>query len=76
MSKRDPYKNVKLYEKLAELDMNDYQLVKIIAQEAKRINEKTIREGKETKEKPTTKAIKNLLDNRINYIFDEEDGQP
>lgn len=70
--RKDPYENVKLYEQLSQLGLNDFELVKVLAQEAKRINQEAINKGKLLKEKPTTLAMKNLINGKVKYTLGDE----
>ncbi len=71
MARKDPYRNVKLYEELNAKGLNDFEIVRIVAQEAKRINEKAIINGTELKEKPVTTAMKNVIEDKVKFVYDE-----
>ena len=47
MPRKDPYKNVKLYEELNNKGLNDFEIVRVVSQEAKRINEHAMLNEKE-----------------------------
>ena len=70
MPRKDPYRNVKLYEELNAKGLNDFEIVRVVAQEAKRINEKAMINGTEHKEKPVTIAMRNVIsDTGRNFSF-------
>lgn len=71
MARKDPYKNVKLYEKLSEKGLNDYEIIRVVAQEAKRINEYAMNSGRDLTEKAVTTAMKNVIDDKVKFVYDE-----
>lgn len=71
MARKDPYRNVKLYEELNAKGLNDFEIVRVVAQEAKKINERAIVSGTELKEKPVTIAMKNVIEDKVKFVYDE-----
>ncbi len=71
MARKDPYRNVKLYEELSAKGLNDFEIVRVVAQEAKRINEKSQISGVELKEKAVTTAMKNVIEDKVKFVYDE-----
>ncbi len=71
MPRKDPYKNVKLYEELNAKGLNDFEIIRVVAQEAKRINEKAMLNEKELTEKPATIAMRNVIEDKVKFVYDE-----
>jgi DNA-directed RNA polymerase subunit K/omega len=67
-------KNVVVIDKLTKVVPNKYEAIRVMAKEARRINNIILRsENWESTEKPTTLAMKRLLDNRLKYDFVEDE---
>ncbi len=73
MRRRDPYENIKLVEELRKLNLNDYELVRILAEEAKRINQERIDGKIKLNEKVTTRAMRNLIEGKVKYIYKQDE---
>lgn len=71
MPRKDPYKNVKLYEQLNDKGLNDFEIVRVVSQEAKRINEHAMLNEKELSEKPVTIAMRNVIEDKVKFVYDE-----
>ena len=55
-------------EVLSKID-NRYEMIKIVAMEAKRINTIIRLSGEEVREKPTTIALKRVIEGKVNYKY-------
>jgi DNA-directed RNA polymerase subunit K/omega len=70
-------KDVVIIDRLSKVIQNKYEAVRVMAKEARRINSVMIRsENADVFQKPTSMALKRLLENRIKYEFAEEEGNP
>lgn len=66
-------KDVVLIEKLTSVIPNKYEAIRVIAKEARRINSLLIRGAQpEVEEKPTTMALRRVLDQKVKYDFVEQ----
>ncbi|NIM19252.1 MAG: DNA-directed RNA polymerase subunit omega [Candidatus Latescibacteria bacterium] len=67
-------KNVVLIDKLTEVVANKYEAVRIMAKEARRINALLVRGAQgEIDKKPTSIALRRLLENKVKYEYVEEE---
>jgi len=71
MPRKDPYRNVKLYEELSDKGLNDFEIIRVVAQEAKNVNEKAMLNGRELTEKAVTTAMKNVIEDKVKFVYDE-----
>ncbi len=70
-------KKVVVMDKLTNIVENKYEAVRVIAKEARRINNIILRsENMATDEKPTILALKRMLEDRIKYDYAEDDSAP
>jgi DNA-directed RNA polymerase subunit K/omega len=66
-------KDIVLIDKLSKVVENKYEAVRVMAKEARRINDLLIRGAQgEVSVKPTSVAMKRLMDNKIKYQYVEE----
>lgn len=66
-------KDVVLIDKLTKVVENKYEAVRVMAKEARRINDLLIRGAQgEISVKPTSIAMKRLMENRIKFQYVEE----
>lgn len=50
---------------------NRYEAIRVLAREARRVNNIIRMAEEEVEEKPTTIAIKRLIDGKVNYYYEE-----
>jgi DNA-directed RNA polymerase subunit K/omega len=62
-------------ERITEVVANRYEAVRIMAKEARRINTLIRLSGEEIEEKPTTIAMKRLIDGKVKYTYAEPEGE-
>jgi DNA-directed RNA polymerase omega subunit len=62
-------------ERILEIIPNRYEAVRIMAKEARRINTLIRLSGEEIEEKPTTIAMKRLVDGKVKYTYAEPEGE-
>ncbi len=61
-------------ERIVEVVENRYEAVRIMAKEARRINTLIRLSGEEIEEKPTSIAMKRLVDGKVKYTY--ADAEP
>jgi len=59
----------KLMEEVLKTVDNRYEMIKVVALEAKRINTIIRLSGEEVREKPTTIALKRVIDGKVKYEY-------
>jgi DNA-directed RNA polymerase subunit K/omega len=62
-------------ERIIEVIPNRYEAVRIMAKEARRINTLIRLSGEEIEEKPTSIAMKRLIDRKVKYAYAEPEGE-
>jgi len=62
-------------ERILEVIPNRYEAVRIMAKEARRVNTLIRLSGEEIEEKPTTIAMKRLIDGKVKYSYAETEGE-
>lgn len=62
-------------EKITEVIANRYEAVRVMAKEARRINTLIRLSGEEIEEKPTSIAMKRLIDGKVKYAYAEPEGE-
>jgi len=62
-------------ERILDVIPNRYEAVRIMAKEARRINTLIRLSGEEIEEKPTTIAMRRLIDGKVKYIYGEQEGE-
>jgi DNA-directed RNA polymerase omega subunit len=62
-------------EKILDVIPNRYEAVRVMAKEARRINLLIHLAGEEIEEKPTSIAIKRLVDGKVKYTYEEPKGE-
>jgi DNA-directed RNA polymerase omega subunit len=62
-------------ERILDVIPNRYEAVRIMAKEARRINTLIRLSGEEIEEKPTTIAMKRLIDGKVKYTYAEPEGE-
>ncbi|MFA4947887.1 MAG: DNA-directed RNA polymerase subunit omega [Candidatus Krumholzibacteriia bacterium] len=62
-------------ERITEVIPNRYEAVRIMAKEARRINTLIRLSGEEIEEKPTSIAMKRLIDGKVKYMYAEPEGE-
>lgn len=62
-------------EKILEIIPNRYEAVRVIAKEARRINQILVAAGEEIEEKPTTVAMRRLMNGKVKYAYAEREGE-
>ena len=60
---------------IIEVIPNRYEAVRIMAKEARRINTLIRVSGEEIEEKPTSIAMKRLIDGKVKYTYAEPEGE-
>jgi DNA-directed RNA polymerase omega subunit len=68
-----PIEKLVIIEKITEKVANRYEAVRIMAREARRLNSLVIRGAEpEPDFKPTSTAVKRLVNDKINYSYSDE----
>jgi DNA-directed RNA polymerase omega subunit len=62
-------------ERITEVIPNRYEAVRVMAREARRINTLIRLSGEEIEEKPTSIAMKRLIDGKVKYTYAEPEGE-
>jgi len=62
-------------ERILEVIPNRYEAVRVMAKEARRINLLIHLAGEEMEEKPTSIAMKRLVDGKVKYMYEEPKGE-
>jgi DNA-directed RNA polymerase subunit K/omega len=62
-------------ERITEVIPNRYEAVRVMAKEARRINTLIRLSGEEIEEKPTSIAMKRLIDGKVKYTYAEPEGE-
>ena len=62
-------------ERILDVVPNRYEAVRIMAKEARRINTLIRLSGEEFEEKPTTIAMKRLVDGKVKFTYEEPEGE-
>jgi DNA-directed RNA polymerase subunit K/omega len=62
-------------ERIIEVIPNRYEAVRIMAKEARRINTLIRLSGEEIEEKPTSIAMKRLIDGKVKYVYADPEGE-
>jgi len=62
-------------ERILEIVPNRYEAVRIMAKEARRINILIHLSGEEIEEKPTSIAIRRLVEGKVKYTYDKPEGE-
>lgn len=62
-------------ERITEVIPNRYEAVRVMAKEARRINTLIRLSGEELEEKPTSIAMKRLIDGKVKYTYAEPEGE-
>ena len=62
-------------ERILEVIPNRYEAVRVMAKEARRINLLIHLAGEEMEEKPTSIAMKRLVDGKVKYTYEEPKGE-
>ena len=67
--------DTEVMEKILERISNRYEATRVIAKEARRINMLIRLSGEEFDEKPTTIAIRRLIDGKVKYTYEQQEEQ-
>lgn len=62
-------------EKILGIVQNRYEAVRVMAKEARRINTVLLAAGRELEEKPTTVAMKRLVNGKVKFSYEEREGE-
>jgi DNA-directed RNA polymerase omega subunit len=62
-------------EKILSQVPNRYEAIRITAKEARRVNALIKLSGEEIEEKPTTIAIRRLVEGKVKYAYAEQEGE-
>jgi DNA-directed RNA polymerase subunit K/omega len=65
----------KAMELILERVDNRYEAIRVIAKEARRINALIRLSGEEIEEKPTTIAIKRMIEEKVKYKYEQQEEQ-
>ncbi len=65
----------KAMELILERVDNRYEAIRVIAKEARRINALIRLSGEEIEEKPTTIAIKRMIEGKVKYKYEQQEEQ-
>ncbi len=65
----------KAMELILERIDNRYEAIRVIAKEARRINALIRLSGEEIEEKPTTIAIKRMIEGKVKYKYEQQEEQ-
>lgn len=70
-------KEVVIVDKIIDIVPNKYEAIRVMAKEARRINDIILRSiNWEGEAKPTTLALKRFLEGKIKYVYGEEERGP
>jgi len=67
--------DIKATEKILQRIPNIYEAVRVMAKDARRINLLIKLSGEEVEEKPTTIAMKRLIDGKVKYRYAEQEEE-
>ena len=67
--------DTKAMEKILEHTDNRYEAIRVIAKEARRINTLIRLSGEEVEEKPTTIAIKRMIEGKVKYRYEKPEEE-
>ncbi len=67
--------NMATLERILDIIPNRYEAVRIMAKEARRINTLIRLSGEEIEDKPTSIAMKRLVDGKVKYSYGNEEGE-
>jgi DNA-directed RNA polymerase omega subunit len=59
-------------EKVLDRIANRYEAVRVMAKEARRINQIIRLSGQEVEEKPTSIAMRRLIDGKVKYAYEKQ----
>jgi DNA-directed RNA polymerase omega subunit len=62
-------------EKILDIIPNRYEAVRVIAKEARRINQILVSAGEEIEEKPTTVAMKRLMSGKVKFAYEQREEE-
>lgn len=65
----------KAMELILERVDNRYEAIRVIAKEARRINALIRLSGEEIEEKPTTIAIRRMIEGKVKYKYEQQEEQ-
>jgi len=67
--------DIKATERILQRIPNIYEAVRVMAKDARRINLLIKLSGEEVEEKPTTIAMKRLIDGKVKYRYAEQEEE-
>jgi DNA-directed RNA polymerase omega subunit len=62
-------------EKILDIIPNRYEAVRVMAKEARRINQILVSAGEEIEEKPTTVAMKRLMSGKVKFAYEQREEE-
>lgn len=62
-------------EKILDIIHNRYEAVRVMAKEARRINQILVSAGEEIEEKPTTVAMKRIVGGKVKYSYEQREEE-
>ena len=65
----------KSMENILKVVQNRYESIRVMAKEARRVNNLLRRAGEELEEKPTSIAMKRVIDGKVKFEYEEPEGE-
>lgn len=65
----------KSMENILKVVQNRYEAIRVMAKEARRVNNLLRRAGEELEEKPTSIAMKRVIDGKVKFEYEEPEGE-
>ncbi len=62
-------------EKILDIIKNRYEAVRVMAKEARRINQILVSSGEEIEEKPTTVAMRRVVSGKVKYSYEQREEE-
>ena len=62
-------------EKILDIISNRYEAVRVMAKEARRINQILVSAGEEIEEKPTTVAMRRVVSGKVKYSYEQREEE-
>ena len=62
-------------EKILDIIPNRYEAVRVMAKEARRINQILVSAGEEIEEKPTTVAMRRVIGGKVKFAYEQREEE-
>jgi DNA-directed RNA polymerase omega subunit len=62
-------------EKILKRVPNRYEAIRVMAKEARRVNQLIRKAGEEIEQKPTTIAMKRVVDGKVKFEYEKPEGE-